>query len=187
MSCLAIIFLKKTFSLTKLVCLANFYFCTEFFFGGFVFCFYPWWNHCFGFVLLCFCELFAQETDALLVYAVSENKISAELFQSAWLFFTSFLKKIYFLLPSIGVFRKSFVSFFFFSSFLGPCFFFLRFGWGVHYGAGKDLSFLISFLRFHIRILFSSFLRRRRRRKKPLVVCLFAVWKISDVFGFYSF
>ncbi len=69
----------------------------------------------FGSVLLCFCELFCLNdmTKKLLrlVYAASENEISAELFQSALLFFTSF-------------FRTSFITLFFFFFFLGLVFFF---------------------------------------------------------------
>jgi hypothetical protein len=116
-----------------------------------------------------------------LVYAASENKMSAELFQSARLFFTSFFKKKYFLLPSFGVFSKSFMTFFFFPP--GAFFFFFGFGCGVHYGAGKDLSFLISFLPFSHS---DSFLQLSEEEEEASC-CLFAVRKISDVLGFLSF
>jgi hypothetical protein len=91
-SCLAI--LKKIkFSLTKLVCLANFIYVQSFSLGVF-FCTFLDEIICFRFVLLCFSELFCLNdmTKKLLrlVHAASENKMSAELFQSARLFFTSF-------------------------------------------------------------------------------------------------
>jgi hypothetical protein len=69
-------------------------------------------------------------------------------------------------------------------------FFFLRFGWGVHYGAGKDLSFVISFLPFSHS---DSFLKlsekeeEEEEEEEEASCCLFAVRKILDVLGFYSF
>lgn len=164
-SCL-VIFFEKKISLKKLVCLANFIYVQSFSWGV---CFFvlslmkslfPFCSVMFLWIILL--NRYEEETAASCLRGLREQS----LLQSAWLFLTSFFKNFFFLLSSFGVFWKNNLLFF-----LGPfsfCFFCLV-GEFIMV-RGKTFPFLLAFLGFHVRILFSSFLRRRR--KKPLVVCL---------------